>query len=144
MPAWAAHASQSTAAQLQTADTVALSNPKTSILIQSHHPYTENMNPETSGDSKHTFLHCGDALALFNPRNFTLFHEHHPYIGNLELQHDHVPLQKKEREEAPARPSAGSAFVPPSKRGGSFAPPAARARDEVSSPPLDCCCLLLL
>lgn len=40
-------------------------------------------------------------------------------------------VQKKEREEAAARPSAGGAFVPPSRRAGSFAPPAARGRDEV-------------
>ena len=75
-----------------------------------------NLNSEMSGDSKNASPQCGDVT-----------------VG---VQHDHVPLQKKEREEAPARPSAGSAFVPPSKRAGSFAPPAARARDEVSPPPL--------
>lgn len=40
-------------------------------------------------------------------------------------------VQKKERETV-ARPSAGGAFVPPSRRAGSFAPPAARGREEVS------------
>ncbi len=74
---------------------------------------TRTSNSEMSGDSRNAFLHGGDVTVGFQ----------------------HVPLQKKEREEAPARPSAGSAFVPPSKRGGSFAPPAARARDEVSLPP---------
>ena len=37
-------------------------NPKTSISIQKHHPYT-GMNSETSGDSKNTFLHCGYVLS---------------------------------------------------------------------------------
>ena len=41
-------------------------------------------------------------------------------------------MQKKEREEALARPSAGNTFVPPSKRAAGYAPPAARGRDEVS------------
>ena len=40
-----------------------LFNPKTSILIQKCHPYTGNLNRETSGDSKNAFLHCGDVLA---------------------------------------------------------------------------------
>ena len=40
----------------------ALFDPKTSILIQKRHPYTENLNSETSGDSKNAFLHCGDVL----------------------------------------------------------------------------------
>ena len=106
---------------LQTADTVALFNPEASVPIQKCHPYTGNLNTETPGGSKNASPNCGDTT--------------------VELQHDHVPLQKKEREEAPARPSAGNAFVAPSKRGGSFAPPAARARDEVSPP--QCCCLLL-
>jgi len=41
---------------------VALFNPKTSILIQKRHPYTGNLNSETSGDSKNAFLHWGDVL----------------------------------------------------------------------------------
>ncbi len=38
----------------------ALFNPETSISIQKRHPYTGNLNSETSGDSKNAFLHCGD------------------------------------------------------------------------------------
>ncbi len=38
----------------------AVFNPKTSIFIQRRHPYTGDLNSETSGDSKNTFLHCGD------------------------------------------------------------------------------------
>ena len=34
--------------------------PEKCILIQKRHPYTGNLNSETSGDSKNTFLHCGD------------------------------------------------------------------------------------
>ena len=41
----------------------ALFNPKTSILIQKRHPYTGNLNSETLGDSRNTFLHWGDVLA---------------------------------------------------------------------------------
>ena len=33
-----------------------------SIAIQKRHPYTGNVNSETSGDSKNAFLHCGDVL----------------------------------------------------------------------------------
>ncbi len=40
----------------------ALLNPETSILIQKRHSYTRNLNSETPGDSKITFLHCGDVL----------------------------------------------------------------------------------
>ncbi len=47
--------------------TTALFNPETSILIQKRHPYTGNLNSETSGDSKNTFLHCGDVLDLREP-----------------------------------------------------------------------------
>jgi hypothetical protein len=39
----------------------ALSNPETST---ARHPYTGNLNAETSGDSKDAFLHCGDVLRL--------------------------------------------------------------------------------
>ncbi len=42
--------------------TQALFNPETSIFIQKCHPYTGNLNSETSGDSKTAFLHCGDVL----------------------------------------------------------------------------------
>ena len=45
-------------------DTSALYNPKSSILIQKRHPYTENLNSETPGDSKNAFLHWGDVLGL--------------------------------------------------------------------------------
>ncbi len=41
---------------------VALFNPETSILIQKRHPYTVNLNSETSGDSKNAFLRCGDVF----------------------------------------------------------------------------------
>ena len=43
---------------------MALFNPETPILIQKRHPYTGNLNSETSGDSKNGFLHCGDVLAV--------------------------------------------------------------------------------
>ena len=42
----------------------ALLSPKTSVLIQKRHPYTGNLNRETSGDSTNAFLHCGDVSAL--------------------------------------------------------------------------------
>ncbi len=32
--------------------------------IQKHHPYTGNLNRETSGDSTNAFVHCGDVSAL--------------------------------------------------------------------------------
>ena len=41
----------------------ALLNPKTCTLAQKCHPYTANLNSETSEDSKNAFLHCGDVLA---------------------------------------------------------------------------------
>ena len=37
---------------------------ETSILLQTHHAYTENLNSEMSGDSKSAFLHCGYILGL--------------------------------------------------------------------------------
>ena len=40
----------------------ALLNPEMSLLIQKRHPYTGNLNSETSGDSKNASLHCGDVL----------------------------------------------------------------------------------
>ncbi len=40
----------------------ALFNPEASIFIQKRHPYTGNLNPKTSGDSKNTFLHCANVL----------------------------------------------------------------------------------
>ncbi len=42
----------------------ALFNPETSILIQKRHPYTGNLNSETSGDSKNACLHWGDVLGV--------------------------------------------------------------------------------
>jgi len=42
----------------------ALLNPETSISIQKRHPYTGNLNLETSGDSKNAFLHCQDLVGL--------------------------------------------------------------------------------
>jgi len=50
--------------QQQQVGCVALFSPKTSILIQKRHPHTGNLNSETPGDSKNTFLHCRDVLAL--------------------------------------------------------------------------------
>ena len=43
---------------------LALFNSETSVSIQKRHPYTGNLNSETSGDSKNAFLHCGDVSAL--------------------------------------------------------------------------------
>ena len=43
---------------------LALFNSETSVSIQKRHPYTGNLNSETSGDSKNACLHCGDVLAL--------------------------------------------------------------------------------
>ncbi len=40
-------------------------NPKTSTLIQKHHPYTRNLNSDTPGDSKNAFLCLGDVLASY-------------------------------------------------------------------------------
>jgi len=37
----------------------ALLNPETSNLTPKCHPYTGNLNRETSGDSKNALLHCG-------------------------------------------------------------------------------------
>ncbi len=42
----------------------ALLGPEKSVSIQKRHPYTGNLNRETSGDSINVFLHCGDVLAL--------------------------------------------------------------------------------
>ena len=36
---------------------------ETSRLIQKRHPYTENLNSETSGD-KNAFLRCGDLVDI--------------------------------------------------------------------------------
>ncbi len=49
-------------------ENAALLNPATSTLIQKRHPYTGNLNSETSGDSKNTFLHCGDVRGLQSSR----------------------------------------------------------------------------
>ena len=35
------------------------------MLIQTRHPYTENLNSETSEDSKNAFLDCGDVLGTY-------------------------------------------------------------------------------
>ena len=48
---------------LQTSHITALFNSKTSIVIQKRHPYTENLNSETSVDSKYAFSHCGDVIS---------------------------------------------------------------------------------
>lgn len=43
---------------LQDADAYhALFNPNTSIWVQKHHPYTGNLDSETSGDNSIVFLH---------------------------------------------------------------------------------------
>lgn len=43
----------------------ALLNPKTSVWIQKHHPYTGNLAAEMSWESKIAFLQCGDVLNGF-------------------------------------------------------------------------------
>ncbi len=43
----------------------ALLNPNISKLIQKCHPYTVNLNPETSRDSKNVFLHWGDVAGRY-------------------------------------------------------------------------------
>ncbi len=43
-----------------------LFNPKTSDLTQKRHPYTGNLNPETSENSKNAFLHCGGVLGILS------------------------------------------------------------------------------
>ena len=43
-------------------DKVALFNPESSSCIRKRHPYTGNLNSETSEDSKNVFLYCGDVL----------------------------------------------------------------------------------
>ena len=35
------------------------------MLIQTRHPYTENLNSETSEDSKNAFLDCGGVLGTY-------------------------------------------------------------------------------
>ncbi len=42
-----------------------LFNPEMSSLVQKRHPYTGNLNRETSEDSKNAFLQCGDASVLW-------------------------------------------------------------------------------
>ncbi len=51
-------------AQMVFSSAEALLNPETSVFIQERHPYTGNLNSETSGDSINAFLHCGDVLGL--------------------------------------------------------------------------------
>ncbi len=57
----ASHMSQHGSTPLPAAAGItALFNPKTSISIQTRHPYTGNLNSETSEDSQNAFLYCGD------------------------------------------------------------------------------------
>jgi len=53
---------------------VALFHPEMSIFVQKCHPYTENLNSETPGDSKNAFLHCGDVSDIdeANKRDYLL------------------------------------------------------------------------
>ncbi len=37
------------------------------MLTPKRHPYTGNLNRETTGDSKNVFLHCGDILGQQGP-----------------------------------------------------------------------------
>ncbi len=60
-PPW--HTTKTLVASVTLRYHTALFNPETSILFQKRHPYTGNLNRETSGDSKNAFLHCGDVLA---------------------------------------------------------------------------------
>ena len=46
----------------------ALLNPKTYVLSQKRHPYTEMLSSKTSGDSRSVFLHCGDVSVPDNYR----------------------------------------------------------------------------
>jgi len=39
-------------------------HPKTSFMYQKRHPYSGNVNSETSADSKNVFVDCGDDLGL--------------------------------------------------------------------------------
>ena len=45
-------------------DKVALFNPESSSCIRKRHPYTGNLNSETSEDSKNAFLYCGDVAGV--------------------------------------------------------------------------------
>ena len=47
-------------------DVKLFSIPKTSTSIQKRHPYTGNLNAQTSGDRKNAFLHRGDVLEPLN------------------------------------------------------------------------------
>ncbi len=42
----------------------ALVNPRKFRFLQNCPSYSGHLQPETPGDSKHTFLHCEDVLAL--------------------------------------------------------------------------------
>ena len=44
---------------VQSRDTHALVNPKTSVLIQKCHSYTRHLNSEPAGDGTNVLLHCG-------------------------------------------------------------------------------------
>jgi hypothetical protein len=45
---------------MQAGTCIALVRPEMSNLFSKRHPYTGNLDSETSGDSKNAFLHCGD------------------------------------------------------------------------------------
>ncbi len=46
--------------------------PRNVYSIHKRHPYTGNLNTETSGDSKDAFLHCGDVLVAWTRRRVAL------------------------------------------------------------------------
>ena len=47
---------------LQHGISAAVLNPETSNLIQTRHPYTGNLNKETSGDGENASLRCADVV----------------------------------------------------------------------------------
>ena len=69
----------------QVLKTAALLNPEISTSIQIHHPYTGNLNSETPGDSKNTFLHCGDVLGLLSVQLSTFDADWHESAIKKEL-----------------------------------------------------------
>ena len=70
-----------------------LFNSETSNPIQKRHPYTENLNSETSGNSRYAFLHCGDVLG--DP----LDPEMEPDTAQQESQEAAADQEEEEEEE---------------------------------------------
>ncbi len=51
----------------------ALLNPQTSVLVQTRHCHTRNLNSETYGDSTNAFLRCGNVLVHQRPIHLIAF-----------------------------------------------------------------------